>query len=396
MKDLHIIVKDKIAKYNSRDGIIVCNNRDYRLFFTFDREWDEHETKTARFIWNGKYFDQAIVDNECPVPVINDATKVTVGVYAGNLATTTPAEISCLKSILCFDPQLTDGELKEYRDQAIQAAEDARRYFESMRSIVKIEKTSTDGLVDTYTIIYTDGATDTFNVTNGKAGEGGLTATQADMLNAVFEWYESQNYRQMTVSITPTGKTFELGSYNKLELSWEFSQEVSSVTLNGVAQAAERIGSKEIEIEYSPEIPQDGEFKYTVRGTRKGGQQESKSATCTIKFQNKFYRGYAADPRTSGGDLTSNFIRSLQNGFASGRGLTFDITCDPETYIWYAYPKRFGLAVPYMAALGSTLFFNGGFEEPETVTVMNNSGFAEDYYVYRSINTGLSQSVRMT
>jgi S1-C subfamily serine protease len=38
-------------------------------------------------------------------------------------------------------------------------------------SIASITKTSSDGLVDTYTILYTDGTTDTFTVTNGKDGE---------------------------------------------------------------------------------------------------------------------------------------------------------------------------------------------------------------------------------
>lgn len=39
--------------------------------------------------------------------------------------------------------------------------------------IVSIEKTATAGLVDTYTVTYTDGTTDTFNVTNGAAGAPG-------------------------------------------------------------------------------------------------------------------------------------------------------------------------------------------------------------------------------
>ena len=38
--------------------------------------------------------------------------------------------------------------------------------------IASIEKTSTSGLVDTYTITYTDGDTDTFTVTNGEEGVG--------------------------------------------------------------------------------------------------------------------------------------------------------------------------------------------------------------------------------
>ena len=41
------------------------------------------------------------------------------------------------------------------------------------RGIVSIVKTATSGLVDTYTITYTDNTTSTFNVTNGKDGEDG-------------------------------------------------------------------------------------------------------------------------------------------------------------------------------------------------------------------------------
>ena len=44
---------------------------------------------------------------------------------------------------------------------------------EDGRGIVSIEKTATVGLVDTYTITYTDGTTSTFDVTNGQDGTGG-------------------------------------------------------------------------------------------------------------------------------------------------------------------------------------------------------------------------------
>ena len=39
--------------------------------------------------------------------------------------------------------------------------------------IASITKTSTSGLVDTYTITYTNGDTDTFTVTNGEDGSDG-------------------------------------------------------------------------------------------------------------------------------------------------------------------------------------------------------------------------------
>ena len=40
-----------------------------------------------------------------------------------------------------------------------------------IKGISSVEKTSTSGLVDTYTITYSDGTTDTFNVTNGADGD---------------------------------------------------------------------------------------------------------------------------------------------------------------------------------------------------------------------------------
>lgn len=48
--------------------------------------------------------------------------------------------------------------------------------------IVSITKTGTQGLVDTYTILYTNGNTDTFTVTNGEDGSGA-----GDMKKSVYD-----------------------------------------------------------------------------------------------------------------------------------------------------------------------------------------------------------------
>lgn len=100
MKNLHITVKDKIATYKKRDGVIVCGNSDYQIVFTFDEEWNGITSKKARFIWNGEVHDVTFSGTTCTVPVISDATSVMVGVHAGALSTT-PTVIPCKKSILC-------------------------------------------------------------------------------------------------------------------------------------------------------------------------------------------------------------------------------------------------------------------------------------------------------
>lgn len=82
---------------------IVCGNSGYKISFNFDDEWDAYEAKTARFIWGGKMADVVFTGNLCDVPVLTNTTLVEVGVYAGDLCTTTPALIACDKSILCGD-----------------------------------------------------------------------------------------------------------------------------------------------------------------------------------------------------------------------------------------------------------------------------------------------------
>lgn len=125
MKNLNITVDNKVATYLQRDGEIVCGNSDYQIIFTFDADWDAYDTKTARFIWNGKHMDVPFAGNECQVPTIKNTDEVKVGVYAGDISTTTPATIPCKRSVLCGDEEMYEGNPEVCRDQAIEAAERA-------------------------------------------------------------------------------------------------------------------------------------------------------------------------------------------------------------------------------------------------------------------------------
>lgn len=97
--EIAVTVKNKIASL-VYPASIVCGNSDYTVKFSFDDEWAAYETKTARFRWNCEYKDVIFLGNKCPIPVINDASVAEVGVYAGDLHTTTPAQIRCIRSIL--------------------------------------------------------------------------------------------------------------------------------------------------------------------------------------------------------------------------------------------------------------------------------------------------------
>ena len=101
MHIINITVRDKIATHVG-DAYYVCGNSDFVVHFDFDEEWDALDVKTARFIrQDGAYHDQVFSGSECPVPIISNTNDVRVGVFAGNLCTTTPARVPAVKSILC-------------------------------------------------------------------------------------------------------------------------------------------------------------------------------------------------------------------------------------------------------------------------------------------------------
>lgn len=99
MPVINISVENKIAE---ADGTLyVCGNSDFVAKFAFDAEWEAYETKTARFGYNNSYVDVVFTGDKCPVPIISGTYFFNIGVYAGDLHTTTPARVPCKKSILC-------------------------------------------------------------------------------------------------------------------------------------------------------------------------------------------------------------------------------------------------------------------------------------------------------
>lgn len=98
---IDVTIKDKVASCSG--ARYVCGNSDYVIHFDFDDEWTEFETKTARFKCEKGYVDVVFSGDVCAVPVITDTDLFSVGVYAGNIHTTTPAYVRAYKSILCGD-----------------------------------------------------------------------------------------------------------------------------------------------------------------------------------------------------------------------------------------------------------------------------------------------------
>jgi hypothetical protein len=101
--------------------VIVCGNSTYTIGFNFDAEWPTG-TKTARFVYvqdgEVKYQDVVFTGVTVAVPILAGVKEVRVGVYAGNLQTSTPAVIPCEYSIRCGTGAPADPTPSQY-DQII-------------------------------------------------------------------------------------------------------------------------------------------------------------------------------------------------------------------------------------------------------------------------------------
>ena len=137
MTEIHISVRNKIATASKRCHDIICSNSDYEVVFTFDAEWDEHNEKTARFIYGGLYTDVKFTGNRCPVPIIMNTTRCHIGVYAGNLKTTTDAIVDCRTSILDLPGSESESGQEVPPNSFQEYVENVREYAEAAQQAVK-------------------------------------------------------------------------------------------------------------------------------------------------------------------------------------------------------------------------------------------------------------------
>lgn len=108
MNYINITVRGKIARAEGR-ARVVCGNSDYAVRFDFDAEWSEYAVKTARFVSeDGSYTDVQFEGEDCAIPILRNTRTLLVGVFAGNLRTTTAALIHAVPCIT--DPDGTPAD----------------------------------------------------------------------------------------------------------------------------------------------------------------------------------------------------------------------------------------------------------------------------------------------
>lgn len=139
MQLLNVTITNKVAVYSKRGGDIVCGNDDYQIRFNFDAEWDAYSSKTARFSWNGQYKDVDFTGDTVTVPALFNTSVLLVGVYAGDISTTTRARITCVPSVLCGTVVAGAGSGETYYNEAKAAAERAEAAAETAAAEAAVE-----------------------------------------------------------------------------------------------------------------------------------------------------------------------------------------------------------------------------------------------------------------
>lgn len=136
--------------------------------------------------------------NEIPIKVSDSAARIPLGIkgrnatrsvntdagnpyYVGARAYVTQTESGAVITIIDKDGTTIATIANGTSGADGQDGQDGRDGQDGI-GIVSIELTGTSGLVDTYTITYTDGSTSSFNVTNGEDGSGDIDSiTNAEL-----------------------------------------------------------------------------------------------------------------------------------------------------------------------------------------------------------------------
>lgn len=422
---LYVDVVNKIATFQKRGGRIVCGNSDYQIKFSFDREWDDYPEKTVRFIWGGHYTDVDITGDVCPVPILHDTAEVEVGVYAGELKTTTSAFIGCERSILCEVAKPSEendrnyvNEAKEAADRAEAAAEEAtERVEEAVRFSTEKVETATKEAADRAeaAAVRAEAAAGKVDITVDPTLEiPGMAAdakAAGDRLKILEQWMNSETYEEMTAKlyVNPSGSKEYGYSVTGAVLTWETSEDVSYVKLtlpNGTT--VDKIINEDLtETPLSTLTSYTDKNTYiitasktwTLNATRADGNKETKSPTATISRQYRVYwglgtqeDGFDSDFITGKVDSSGNVIKKglRQQGttLTTSKGIDLTFSSANNQYVYYAIPT----------ALGTPAFqigdfpLPGGFEDGVKISVdtgftdSNNNAIKLDYNLYRSSN----------
>ena len=346
-----VTIRDKVATADKT--VYVCGNSGFTVNFDFDSEWDELEVKTARFICDdASYVDVLFSGTVCPVPVLSNTHRVRVGVYAGNLVTTTPAYITASKSILCDGGTPADPPDDVYN----QLMEKLNGFDEELLAGVEadIEVLTEEDI----------------------AIKGRLAKVE--------KWIDDKDYGDgiLINSFSHDAGTREMGStITSINLNWSLNRKPVTQTLNGEELGVDVRKQYVDGLNVTMDRNTWPSWKLTVTDTR------NKVVSGTVSgftFLNGVYWGVAAQPEA----INSQFVLGLTKKLSSSKVSSFTVNAGAGQHIWYCLPVRLGTCTFKVGG------FEGGFTLVDTISFTNDTEgkYTERYYIYRSDESNLGST----
>lgn len=176
---------------------------------------------------------------------------------------------------------------------------------------------------------------------------------------------DALEYKDIKINtFTASPSTCEMGSSQTITLAWTLNKTATSQNINGAPVTG---NSK----------PYAGVTSGQTYTLSVSDGQTSASKSVSVSFANRIYYGAAADLTT---------VTSLTSVLSNDPERTITVDAGADEYIIYAIPARLGDVTFFVSG------FEGGFEDPETQTLTNQSGYQETYKVYRSTRAGLGET----
>lgn len=181
-------------------------------------------------------------------------------------------------------------------------------------------------------------------------------------------------YYDLSINLTCNRSTvLENGAkLTNITFEWTYNKPIVSQSFNN-----EGLPLDQRRYIYNQTLTSNKEFKLFAT-------DERKTFTRTISFQFRNGRYWGTSSNLS---LENEDILELQKELSTGRGKTFTVNANEGEYIYYCYPMSWG------AANFSVGGFTGGFELVGNINFRNSLGHAEMYYIYRSTNHSLGDTV---
>lgn len=198
----------------------------------------------------------------------------------------------------------------------------------------------------------------------------------------------------LSVDLSVSPSTNEIGSQvTGANLTWSINNTIISQSIdNGIGSLP--IGDRDYLYLASPPITSNRTFTITANDG-----STSDTDTATVSFYKR--RFWGTIPSVSGGIPSNSQLLAGNSELSSSRTKTINYNCATPSggnYFYYCYPTSYGLAT----ATINNLVFSDWYDplnppdastSPATISVTNQYGHVENYYMYRSYNVQNGSSI---